>query len=634
VQRGDDVSLPISLPINDEGAHGTAGDDAPHRPPAVAWAREQFLNDRPLRAGLVRQPILASWTRSRQLQVRTDQLELGDERDAGRDSPLLQVASPVVETFAERWVNEPMSLILCDGDGVVLARRTGDSALEQHLNRVWLAPGFSYAESSVGTNGIGTTLESRGPAHVFGHEHYVEHLEELACAGAPIRHPVTGRVVGVLDLTCWRRDAGGLMIGEAAAIAARIEQQLLEASAQRELQLLHEYLVACRHHHSAVLAVGKDLLMMNDRARELLDPGDQTRVVSAGTEALAAGRRSQLVVELPSGATARLSCRPSWPEGAGGVLLIDILAAPAPASRRPHQPVPALPTVVGTGGLWSRCVQAVDRHFLAREWVVLAGEPGSGRRTLARATHQLHTPAAHLRMLDARDWGPAWLEEAVAELGAGHGTLVLAHLDRLPGEGAAALADALEPHRESTDPDRPWVVATLSRDLRGQAFTRLIECFPRTVQVPPLRHHLEDVPHLVAHLISRTTHGADLTCSAEAMRVLMRNRWPGNIGQLQQVLRKAVGRRRTGVIDVRDLPPEVFATVRRVLTPLEAIECDAIVEALVESGGNKGAAAQRLGMSRATIYRKVRDYGIALPPDGPVVPRRVGEPASSQLAHG
>ena len=95
-------------------------------------------------------------------------------------------------------------MILTDSDGVVLERRTGDSALHQHLDKVWLAPGFSYAEKFVGTNGIGTALEGRGPAQVFGHEHYVEHLADLACAGAPIWHPVTGKLLGVVDLTCWR----------------------------------------------------------------------------------------------------------------------------------------------------------------------------------------------------------------------------------------------------------------------------------------------------------------------------------------------------------------------------------------------------------------------------------------------
>jgi transcriptional regulator of acetoin/glycerol metabolism len=67
------------------------------------------------------------------------------------------------------------------------------------------------------------------------------------------------------------------------------------------------------------------------------------------------------------------------------------------------------------------------------------------------------------------------------------------------------------------------------------------------------------------------------------------------------------------VIELRDLPPECWATGKRVLTPLESLECDAIVQALLDAGGNKGEAARALAMSRATIYRKVRDYGIVLP---------------------
>ena len=139
-----------------------------------------------------------------------------------------------------------------------------------------------------------------------------------------------------------------------------------------------------------------------------------------------------------------------------------------------------------------------------------------------------------------------------------------------------------------------------------------MEFFPRTVVVPPLRHHVEDVAELVPHFIARLTRGAELSCSPEAMRLLMRNRWPGNVEQLYQVLRKTVARRRAGVLTPDDLPPEVRAITRRVLTPLEAIECDAIVDALLDSGGSK-AAARRLGMSRATIYRKIRGYGISTP---------------------
>jgi transcriptional regulator of acetoin/glycerol metabolism len=97
------------------------------------------------------------------------------------------------------------------------------------------------------------------------------------------------------------------------------------------------------------------------------------------------------------------------------------------------------------------------------------------------------------------------------------------------------------------------------------------------------------------------------------MRLLMRNRWPGNVEQLCEMLRKIVAHRRTGVIELADLPADALATARRVLSPLESIERDAVVEALVNSAGNRVEAARHLGMSRATIYRKIRYYGIKVP---------------------
>ncbi|MCY7341868.1 MAG: sigma-54-dependent Fis family transcriptional regulator [Pseudonocardia sp.] len=580
-------------------------------------ARTSFLVDDQVEAGTVRDTILASWTRSREWDVHSDNVELSCEFDPEPDSPLVRAASLVLGDVADQLAGEPVSVILTDADGVVLDRRTGDTALHQHLDRVWLAPGFSYAERFIGTNGIGTALEGRGPVQVFGHEHYVEHLADLACAGAPIWHPVSGKLLGVVDLTCWRPDAGRFMSMAVARIARQIEGNLLDQSAPRELALLHDYLTACRRHHGAVFGIGPDLVMMNDKARELIDPVDQLALVTGATEAMRSGR-GLLLQDLPSGAVARVQVRPSWNDrgAAGGVLLVA-LAAPGIAHRprtAASPPVSPLPAAVGSGLLWTKCCQAVDRHFRSREWLVLEGEPGVGKTTLARATHQMRTPAAHLRLLDAKDYGPRWIAEIVEELETGGGTLVLAHVDRLAPDAMQALVDALEPHRESTDPDRPWVVATASSG--GLTGDDLLEYFPRTVGVPPLRHHVEDVAELVPHLIARLTRGSELTCSPEAMRVLMRNRWPGNVEQLYQVLRKTVSRRRAGELTPADLPPETRAITRRVLTPLEAIECDAIVDALLDNEGNKAEAARHLGMSRATIYRKIRGYGISMPVAG------------------
>jgi transcriptional regulator of acetoin/glycerol metabolism len=583
----------------------------------IARARTLFLVDEPVIPGLVRDEILASWTRSRLWRVRTDQLELPYGPGVDDDTLLARAAEPVLRDIADLFATEPVSVILCDSDGVVLSRRTGDSGLEQHLDRVWLAPGFSYAEKFVGTNGIGTALEARGPAQVFGHEHYVEHLEELACAGAPIRHPVTGKVLGVVDLTCWQRDAGPLLVATAGTLTRRIEQALLAQSGRRELAVLNDYLVACRRNRGPVLAIGEDLLMMNDRARELLDPVDQEPLLREAGEALAEGRRHPLMVDLPSGRTARVHIRPTVSRDGvvGGVLDVQLVSS-RPAELHPAAPTTTpLPAAVGSGAAWTKCCAAVDRHLQAGEWLVLEGEPGSGRETVARAAHSARTPAARVRVLRADDAGPDWVAEVAEELTLG-GTVVLTDVDRLPPAVLSELADVLEPWREATGTDRACVLATVGTvgPEPGPELAAVLGCFPRTVPVPPLRHHVEDVTELVPHLLARLGHGSAVTVSPEAMRVLTHNRWPGNVDQLVAVLRKVVAKRRSGVVGLRDLPPECLLTTKRVLTALESLECDAIVEALLDSGGSKVEAARRLSMSRATIYRKIRDYGISVPP--------------------
>jgi transcriptional regulator of acetoin/glycerol metabolism len=576
-------------------------------------------------SGTVRDGILASWRRSRDWHVPADHLELPFNRDLDRKSRLANSADGVISTACTQYAGEPISIVLTDAAGVVLDRRTGDSRLQQKLDDVWLAPGFSYAEQFAGTNGIGTTLEGRRPAQVFGHEHYVEHLEDLACAGAPIRHPTTGKVLGILDLTCWRSEANPAMITAAASIAEQIEEALLAQVGRRELALLHDYLLACRRNRGAILAISTDVVMMNDSARELIDPQDQVALLEQATEALAGGKIRVFTTSLPSGATARVHCKPSWSESAtiGGVVQVQLLATELAASwtddgSRTH--AHTTPGVVGTSMLWTKCCQEVQAHLRSGDWLDLEGEAGVGKLTVARSAHLAITPDAHLRVLDADDCADdradpeSWLRGVVDELARKAGTLVLRHVDRLTGEVLRALTGLLKETLRSTDHPRNWVVVTRSSDTPSSAaLDDLIGCFPSSVQVPPLRHHIEDLPALVHLFIARLTRGAHLACSPEAMRLLMRNQWPGNVEQLRGMLLKVVAHRRTGVIKLADLPADAMATTRRVLSPLESIERDAVVETLINTAGNCAQAALHLGMSRATIYRKIRYYGINVP---------------------
>jgi len=585
----------------------------------LARSRERFLTRDAVEAHHVREPILASWWRSRQWNVPADKIELAYVRDPNLDTPLTRSAMPVLRHLREHLDGQPISLILTDSSGVVLSRMTADHDLERHLDGVKLAPGFSYSEESVGTNGIGTALEGGQPAHVFGSEHYAEHLEDLACAGVPIHHPISGKVVGAVDLTCWRKDADPLLIALVKTTADQITQALLNDSSAQELELLQDYLRACRRSNGIVLALSNDVVMMNDHARQVLEPGDQAVLLGQAGEALAGGRSGAVEVELPTGLTARMHCRPTRslsPLGtAGGVVHVKLLEA----GRRlaAESAVPArmfLPGLVGSGALWLRGGQQVQEAYDTGEWLVLEGEPGVGKLALARAVHQRHNPAGHFDVLDAADAGsPSWLVRARRALLEADGDLVIRHIDQLGARQLHVLAGALAEARNATRAGRLWVAVTLTHRSAEPNLTELLRQFPTSVALPPLRHHVEDLPELVTFFLGKLSQHGRLTCSQEAMKLLVRSTWPGNVEQLWQVIRRIVQRRRVGAIMPRDLPPECWTVSRRLLSPLEALERDAIVQSLLDTDGNKAKAAESLGMSRATIYRKIHEYGIVIP---------------------
>ena len=545
-----------------------------------------------------------------------DHIDLSYLHEPDLESTLARSAEPVLRHLHEQLDGQPISIILCDANGLVLARLTADHDLERALDGVMLAPGFSYAEARVGTNGIGTALESGGPAHVFGHEHYAEHLEQFGCAGVPIHDPVSGKTVGVIDLTCWRKDADPLMLSLVKATADQITQALVSASSSRDIDLLQEYARTCRRTGGIVLALGDDVVMLNDHARRLLDPGDQAALIGYATEALLRRTAGAVTVDLPSGVAARVSCRRIAGAGpfADGVVHVKLSSAVVgtpdlPAARAPMY----LPGLVGTGVLWLRACREAEALYDSSDWLTLEGERGVGKLALIRAVHQRRNPAAPFHVVDAEDANQQWLANTRRELLEGTGMLVIRHVDALNARQTHVLASALQEAKAAGRQTDLRVAVTLHRkqaDDDVNPMSRLLRFFQGTVELPPLRHHIEDLHELVPFFLARLSQQGRLTCSPEAMQLLLRHSWPGNTEQLWQVLKQVVQRRRAGAIMPKDLPPECWTVSRRLLSPLESIERDAIVQSLQDHEGNKVKAAEALGMSRATIYRKIHEYGI------------------------
>ena len=591
-------------------------------PAAVELARERFLgHDRPPDNASVRQVILASWQRSRESRVDADRIQLPYVSDRDHRAPLLQCATPILDALNEHLQFEPISIVLTDNSGLVLDRRVTSRELAARLDAVSLSPGFSYAEEFAGTNGIGTAISSGRAAFVDGREHYTNVLGQFACAGAPIHHPTRRAVVGILDLTSWAHTSGAMLMALAAATAREIEDALLTRTGTRETALFREYVKECRKSSGALLAIDHDLVMMNEQLRMLLDGTEQQSLIEYAGESLRRDERGVArTVELPSGRTAYLRGVPvASSAGPGGcvfrIRLGSALLAPERLSSAGSRTAAQAPGLVGSGPAWLRCVEQVNSCYAAGERMALVGEPGCGKQAVLRAAHALHNPAGTFRVLHPPD--PAavdsWLGEFAEAVEPPAAMIVLAHADRLSEATAAAIVDQLvELDADDDDPARRARVALTTTAPIDQG-NALASAFPRTVEVPPLRHHLDDLDELVPHLLAQVAGERRLEMSSAALAQLHRLDWPSNVNSLRAMLADVVRLRRAGVIEVADLPLSARTSGHRVLTPIETIERDAIVQALLDNDERPAKAAAALGISRATIYRKFRHYGISLP---------------------
>jgi transcriptional regulator with AAA-type ATPase domain len=212
----------------------------------------------------------------------------------------------------------------------------------------------------------------------------------------------------------------------------------------------------------------------------------------------------------------------------------------------------------------------------------------------------------HARTPAAEDVAP-WLELWTPALAADGTCVIVSGVDGLPAWAAEDLAAVLAAARRPAGSPQPFVLTAPSFGVLPEALVPLVDAL---VEVPPLRHRGEDVLPLAAHL-ARLERRRPVEFTPRAARALTSCAWPGNVEQLRRVVREAAAR--TDVVDLHHLAAEVFTGGRRSLTRLEALERDEIVRCLTEPDTTVAQAAEKLGIGRATIYRKIAQYDIQVP---------------------
>jgi sigma-54 dependent transcriptional regulator, acetoin dehydrogenase operon transcriptional activator AcoR len=259
---------------------------------------------------VVREDISASWRRSLSSGLTPDQFAVPHGTDLESDTVLVRAARPVLDSLSDDLGEANVGLLLTESRGQILVRWVPQRSLVARFDHVSLAPGFVYAEQLVGTNGIGTALQTRRPAFVRGDEHFADELTALACAAAPITDPRTGRVLGVVDLTSWARDATPLMLPLARRAAREIEQRLVDDAGAGDRVLLQRFLRERRGAKGPLLLVNDRTVMTNTAAQRLVKPEDEALLRHYAAHVVTGNSSLVPDVVLSNGTSVALRCEP------------------------------------------------------------------------------------------------------------------------------------------------------------------------------------------------------------------------------------------------------------------------------------------------------------------------------------
>jgi len=220
----------------------------------------------------VRQEVLTSWRRSQMSGVDPEHVDV-PYLETNLDSQFSRVAIPIMTGMAELLVGDSSCLALSDATGSVIWRWVSEPMLRNTLDDLLVVEGFNFGEESVGTNGLGTALEIGALVSVSGSEHYVHRFHHVTCVAAPVRHPITRRTVGAVNVTCRASESNFLLRTVVRKLVDELQKALHDRATSRERQLLSAFLDEQRRAAGPLAVIGDGLIITNPQAADLGSSG-------------------------------------------------------------------------------------------------------------------------------------------------------------------------------------------------------------------------------------------------------------------------------------------------------------------------------------------------------------------------
>ncbi len=579
---------------------------------AILAAKENFLAGRPVDEGIVRPEILDSWKRSRQFGVKPTDADKSiltaeelDERIAAHQV-FYDIAVPFMESLNSFTTGSGFLTLISDEEGYVL-KSIGDEDILRQAAENRLVEGCNRSERRLGTNAIGTCIETRTPIQIYGHEHYYTMHAHWVCCGAPIFDSL-GRTMGAFCIVGPDDKVTFHTLGMAAAAAEAISRQLTMKSAYDIIDSDHKNLSAIIEHiPSSLLLLDRRLTvkLANSRAahffkrpvEEIVGKGF-AQLFGADTideEALRAGVSDRSVTVYMAGREVGLSLTSLLTDSEEYLVTFE-------RSEALHKKLNKIigssasfvfDDIVGHSPVITTTVSMARIAAENSSSVLLIGESGTGKELFAQAIHNasdrrdepfiaLNCGALPKSLIESELFGyeGGSFTGAKREGRAGKfelangGTIFLDEIGDMPFDVQASLLRVLQ-NREvmrigsaKTVPINVRVIAATNQDLqsaiadgsfRSDLFYRL-NVF--NITLPPLRERIGDVRTLADYFFDKYANysGAHVKgITEEAYAVMSQYRWPGNIRELENVIERAVYLAQGGWVDADMLPPALYA---------------------------------------------------------------------------
>jgi sigma-54 dependent transcriptional regulator, acetoin dehydrogenase operon transcriptional activator AcoR len=616
--------------------------------------------------------ILASWKRSREsgvdpyqkkVSVALKGLKLQNLLERNKD--LIEICRPFIDNLYSFFGGTGFVAALADAQGYVIDV-TGDKEVLEMTKRGGFVPGALWSEQVAGTNMIPLVLRENKPGMLNSTEHYCRNQHRMTGAGAPISNP-EGQLLGILVIFGPYEKANPHTLGMVVAAAHAInnyfhvrkmltESQISNKFQKTVIESIPEALIAVSNEGYIALAnenARKRLSLPENitgkQIRDVIEPGNGNFLTIISSKNNIMDMEVQIIQDKKP-KQYLLTCNPILdaednPTGKI-IILIEIVRARTLVNRMiGAQAKFSFKDVAGTHPRALETISLAKRAARTLSNVLLLGESGTGKNIFAQAIHNesnrakgpfvsINCAAIPRELIASELFG--YSEGAFTgskrggnqgkfELSDG-GTLCLDEIGEMPLDLQATLLSVIEDKsivriggREVVPVD-VRIIATTNKNLKEEVkkgnfredlYYRL-NVF--TIEMVPLREMKSDIALLARYFADKMSarFGDELIrIDDDVINILTNHSWPGNVRELQNVIERSISVSLTNVITVDDLPPEIRqkpAAIERDVS-LKAMERQLLLE-LMQSNLSKTEIARKLNVTRCTLYRKLKVYGI------------------------